>query len=59
MKRKERKATLGKETRTSSSLYLVLFMPFQVALQKFNLFLQIFHKYLNHTVKLLLREPNF
>lgn len=59
MKRKERKDTLRKEARTLSTLYLVLFLPFQVSLQEFNLFLQIYHKYLNHTVKFLLLEPNF
>jgi hypothetical protein len=42
-----------------STLNLVLFLPFQFSLQELNLFLQICHKYLNHTVKLLLLEPNF
>ena len=59
MIRKERKDTLRKAARMFSTLYLVLFLPCQVSLQEFNLFLQIFHKYFNHTVKLLLREPNF
>jgi hypothetical protein len=59
MKRKEIKDTLKKEARTLSALYFVLFLPFHVLLQEFDLFIQIFHKYLSLTVKLLLREPNF
>jgi hypothetical protein len=54
-----KKDKLRKEARTLSTLYLALFLPFQVSLQEFNLFLQIFHKYLKHKLKLLLHETNY